>query len=217
MANQAFKAVLFDFGGVISESPFAAFSRFEHERKLPDSFLRKINSSNPDSNAWARFERGEITAEEFDASFAAESRRAGHQVRGFEVIDLLFGDLRPEMMEAVRRCKKHYTVACLTNNIRQAEGFGLARNPQRAREWQAAMDLFDASVQSSQVGIRKPEPRFYELACETLSIMPKQAVYLDDLGINLKPAQAMGMATIKVTDPRSALQSLEKLLDIPLL
>ncbi len=217
MANQAFKAVLFDFGGVISESPFAAFSRFERERELPESFLRKINSSNPDGNAWARFERSEITPEEFDVAFAAESRRAGHQVRGFEVIDLLFGELRHEMLEAVRRCKKHYTVACLTNNIRHAEGHGLARDPQRAEHWRAAMALFDASVQSSEVGMRKPEPRFYELACETLSIMPRQAVYLDDLGINLKPAQAMGMTTIKVTDPRSALQSLEKLLEIPLL
>jgi len=217
MPNQAFKAVLWDFGGVMSESPFAAFSRFERERGLPDSFLRKINSSNPDDNAWARLERSEITAEEFDVQFAAESRRAGHQVNGFEVLDLLFGELRPEMLEAVRRCKKHYTVACLTNNIVQPEQHGLGRNPKRAKQWQEAMELFDATIQSSQVGVRKPEPRFYELACETLSIMPRQAVYLDDLGINLKPAQAMGMSTIKVTDPKVALRSLEKILDLPLL
>jgi putative hydrolase of the HAD superfamily len=217
MANSAFKAVLWDFGGVMSESPFAAFSRFERERGLPDSFLRKINSANPDNNAWARFERSEITAEEFDLQFAAESRRAGHQIGGFEVIDLLFGELRPEMLEAVKRCKKHYAVACLTNNIRQAEHHGLQRDPRRANEWREAMELFDATIQSSEVGIRKPEPRFYQLACETLSIMPRQAIYLDDLGINLKPAQEMGMTTIKVTDPVVALRSLEKLLDLPLL
>ena len=75
----------------------------------------------------------------------------------------------------------------------------------------AAVDpeLFDVVVESSKAGCRKPDPRFYEIACEELGIEPSQAVFLDDLGINLKPARAMGMTTIKVTDPGEALRELE--------
>jgi putative hydrolase of the HAD superfamily len=216
MPNRAIRAVLWDFGGVITESPFVAFARFEREHDLPADFLRSINARNPDHNAWARFERSELTPAAFDEAFAAETRAAGHEVRGLDVIDLIYGDVRPEMLAALKAAGAHFTNACVTNNVDAGPGRGFSRDGARARQWAAAMELFDEVIESSRVGVRKPEPRFFELACERLGIAPSQAVYLDDLGNNLKPARAMGMHTIKVEHPSSALDELEAVLAIPL-
>ncbi|MGH8678530.1 MAG: HAD-IA family hydrolase [Burkholderiales bacterium] len=212
MTAPAVRAVLFDFGGVISESPFEAFWAFERSRKLPEGFLQHINRSNPDSNAWARFERGEITPDEFDAAFAAESGAVGFEVRGLDVIELLYGPVRPCMTRAVARCKPHFLTACLTNNVQCSSCVST-----RAGEWAAAIALFDQVIESSMIGARKPELRFFELACKRLAIEPREAVFLDDLGTNLKPARAMGMRTIKVAGAAQALAELESLLGIQLL
>jgi putative hydrolase of the HAD superfamily len=214
--NTSVRAVLFDFGGVVSESPFLAFHRFERQRGLPEGFLQRINRNNPDDNAWARYERSELTPEAFDEAFAAESRAAGHEVRGLDVIDLLFGPIRPQMTAAVTRCRRHFVTACLTNNVRHGGGRGLDAMPSRAREWSDALALFDRVIESSRLGQRKPEPRFFEEACRALGVEPSQAVFLDDLGTNLKPAREMGMVTIKVTDADAALAELETVLGIPL-
>ena len=216
MPNPAVRAVLWDFGGVLTESPFVAFRSFERERGLPGNFLRDINTRNPDGNAWARFERSELTPDEFDRAYAAETRTAGYEVRGLDVIDLLYGELRPEMVRALRTCKQHYTNACVTNNVNTGPGRGINRDPQRRMQCQAVLDLFDTVIESSKIGARKPEPRFFELVCTRLCIAPEQAVYLDDLGVNLKPAKAMGMHTIKVEDPATALAELETALGIVL-
>ncbi len=216
MANPAIRAVLWDFGGVMTESPFVAFRRFEQERGLPAGFLRDINARNPDSNAWARFERSELSPAQFDAAFADEAKAAGQEVRGLEVIDLVYGDVRPAMVAALEASKRHFTNACVTNNVQAGPGRGFDRNGQRARQWQAVLGRFDAVIESSRIGVRKPEPRFFELACAQLGIAPGQAVYLDDLGTNLKPARAMGMRTIKVEDPAVAIGELESVLGIQL-
>lgn len=216
MPNPAIRAVLWDFGGVITESPFVAFARFERARGLPQDFLRAINARNPDQNAWARFERSELTPAGFDEAFAAEARAAGHEVRGLDVIDLIYGDVRPEMVEALKIAGTHFTNACVTNNVDAGSSRGFARDIARAGQWQAVMGLFDEVIESSKVGVRKPEPRFFELACDRLGITPGQAVYLDDLGGNLKPARAMGMHTIKVGEPATALDELEAILAIRL-
>jgi putative hydrolase of the HAD superfamily len=201
------RAVLFDFGGVISTSPFDAFARYEAEHALPHGFLRSVNATDPHTNAWARLERAELSLEAFDAAFAAESAALGHRVPGADVLGLLSGDLRPEMVEAVRRCGEHLATGLLTNNV-----LGSMVDP-RVTELLA---MFDVVVESSVVGVRKPEPAFYETACTLLGIEPSDAVFLDDLGINLKPARAMGMATIKVVDPADALAELESLVGFPL-
>ncbi len=201
------RAVLFDFGGVISSSPFDAFARYERDRGLPADFIRSVNATDPDTNAWARLERSELTLDGFDVAFAEESAQRGHRVPGADVLALLAGDLRPEMVEVVRRCAAQLKTALLTNNV-----VGTMADP-RIDELLA---LFDAVVESSVVGVRKPEPRFYELACEQLQIEPTEAVFLDDLGINLKPARAMGMQTIKVGDPAIAISELEQVLGLPL-
>ncbi|MEZ5204209.1 MAG: HAD-IA family hydrolase [Acidimicrobiales bacterium] len=196
----AISAVLFDFGGVISSSPFEAFARYERDHLLPEGFLRRVNATDPDSNAWARLERAELGLDEFDAAFAAESAALGHRVPGADVLALLAGDVRPEMVEAVRRCGERLTIGLLTNNV-----LGTMADPRVAE----LLALFDAVVESSVVGVRKPEPAFYELACDLLGIEPAAAVFLDDLGINLKPARQLGMTTIKVVDPTAALDELE--------
>ena len=216
MPNPAIRAVLWDFGGVMTESPFLAFRRFEKERGLPADFLRGINARNHDCNAWARFERSELTPHEFDKVFAAETRAAGHEVRGLDVVDLLYGEVRPAMVAALKACKGHFTNACVTNNVSAGPGRGFEREPGRAGEWKGILDLFDVVIESSKIGVRKPEIRFFEQACERLGISASQAVYLDDLGTNLKPARIMGMRTIKVEDPAIAITELESVLEISL-
>lgn len=216
MPNPAIRAVLWDFGGVMTESPFLAFRRFERERGLPANFLRGINARNHDHNAWARFERSELSPDRFDEAFAVETRSAGYEVRGLDVIDLLYGEVRPAMVAALKACKSHFTNACVTNNVNAGPGRGFERDPGRAGEWKGVLELFDIVIESSRIGVRKPETRFFERACEQLGIVASQAVYLDDLGTNLRPARAMGMHTIKVEEPGIAIAELESVLGIRL-
>jgi putative hydrolase of the HAD superfamily len=202
------KAVLWDFGGVILSSPFDAFRRFEAAHCLPIDFIRGVNATNPQANAWALLERDQITAEQFDDLFADESAALGHRVRGTDVLSLLAGDIRPEMVAMLDRVKDAgYKVACLTNNVVGGDG-GRLVDDARAVRIAAIMDRFDVVVESSKIGARKPEPRFYEIACEMLDVRAEDCVFLDDLGINLKPAAAMGMVTIKVTDAAQAIADL---------
>jgi putative hydrolase of the HAD superfamily len=210
------RAVLFDFGGVILTSPFEAFAAFEQRAGLPAGFLRGVNSSNPDDNAWARLERSQISLAEFDECFAAESAERGHEVRGSAVLGLLAGELRPEMVEAVTRLHgdARFVTGLLTNNFLGPATDGATGAP---GVWGPVLDLFDTVVESSRIGVRKPDERFYRVACEELGIEPHEAVFLDDLGVNLKPARSMGMATIKVDDPFVAIRELEALLDLTLL
>jgi putative hydrolase of the HAD superfamily len=205
-----FTAVLWDFGGVILSSPFEAFNHYERDHGLPTDFIRTVNATNPHENAWARLERSELSPADFDAVFAAESEALGHRVPGRDVLGLLSGEIRPEMVELLDRVKDAgYLTACLTNNV-----VGDHASDERAAQIVAVMMRFDAIVESSKVGVRKPEPRFYEIACELLGVTPAQCVFLDDLGINLKPAAAMGMATIKVLKAEQAIRDLTALLEL---
>lgn len=206
------RAVLWDFGGVILTSPFDAFRQFEERCGLPPDFLRKVNSTNPHSNAWACFERGEVDALRFGEMFLAESTALGHAVHGRDLLPLISGEVRPRMVAALKTVKTRYKIACLTNNMPLGHGPGMAVSPGKARTVAEVMALFDCVVESSKVGVRKPEPAFYERACGLLEIRPDEAVFLDDLGINLKPAAAMGMKTIKVGDPDKALESLSAII-----
>jgi putative hydrolase of the HAD superfamily len=211
----AIRAVLWDFGGVILSSPFEAFNRYEAERGLPKDFIRSVNARNPHANAWARLERGDITTEAFAALFEAESAALGHAIDGRDVLAQLGGEIRPEMVAVLRRLKGRYKQACLTNNVRRGNGPGMFSTAEKAQAVAEVMALFDHVVESSKAGVRKPEPRFYAIACELLEIEPAEAVFLDDLGVNLKPAAAMGMKTIKVGDPGRALAELEAALGHP--
>jgi putative hydrolase of the HAD superfamily len=202
----AIEAVIFDFGGVLTSSPFEAFARFETERGLPADIIRRTNAANHLENAWAKFERAEVDLDAFDALFAAESLALGAEVRGRDVLPLLSGDLRPEMVEALRRIKARFKTGCITNNLpNNAIGSASGRTLYVAE----VMTLFDHVIESAKIGLRKPDPRIYQMMIETLGVDPKNCVYLDDLGVNLKPARAMGMTTIKVLSGDQAIADLE--------
>lgn len=210
------KAVLWDFGGVITTSPFEAFNRFEEQQGLPIDFIRGINATNPDTNAWASFESSKVSLDQFDQLFLAESTAAGHPLPGVEVVKLLSGDVRPYMVKVLKRCKQDFKISCLTNNVRSGEGAGMSRSAENAAKVGEAMSLFDHVLQSSKEGMRKPQPAFYLLACERMNVEPSQVVYLDDLGINLKPARKLGMTTIKVLSENQAISELSEVLEISL-
>ena len=159
-----------------------------------------------------------MTPEAFDALFAAESEALGHRVPGLDVLALLSGEIRTEMVTALDRVRDAgFVTACLTNNVVGNDGADTrADTSGRAADVAAVMARFDHVVESSKVGCRKPEPAFYEHACAVAEVGPADVVFLDDLGINLKPARAMGMTTIKVVDPAVALDELSRTLEIPL-
>jgi putative hydrolase of the HAD superfamily len=207
-------AVLWDFGGVILSSPFEAFNRYEQEAGLPEDFIRMLNARNPDTNAWAKMERNEVSLDGFVTLFEAEAREHGQHLDGWRVLQSISGDIRPQMVEALRRCRESFRVACITNNMKAGEGPGSSAD--KAKAVAEVMTLFEHVVESSKVGVRKPDPRIYRHACELLGVPPEACVYLDDLGINLKPARALGMRTIKVGDPDIAIAELEAIVGIPL-
>lgn len=208
MKSQELLAVLFDFGGVMTTSPFEAFAKFETENGLPENIIRKINSTNPNDNAWALMERSQIDADGFAAKFDEEARALGHEIDGHAVLGLVRQELRPQMVDALGRiAAAGFKTACLTNNFRSGESHGIHGG---------VMKMFDFVVESAVLGVRKPEPEFYTAALALVGVEPRQAVFLDDLGINLKPARAMGMQTIKVTDVDSALDGLQARLGIAL-
>ena len=203
------EAVIWDFGGVLTSSPFEAFTRYEVQNGLPKDFVRSVNARNIQENAWAKLERSEVTADEFDVLFWDESRALGHEVPGKDILGLLSGDVRPAVVAALKTCKSRVKVGCITNNAPVGKGAGMSSDANKAAQVSEIMKLFDHVIESSKLGIRKPDPRIYALMCEALDVDPKRCIYLDDLGINLKPARAMGMHTIKVLNEAQLLQDLQ--------
>jgi putative hydrolase of the HAD superfamily len=208
------EAVLWDFGGVILSSPFEAFNRYERDHDLPADFIRQLNATNPNTNAWARMERGEVDLLTFCELFEAEARALGFEIVGQDVLGMLSGEVRPQMVEAQRRIRDAgFRQALLTNNFTSGEeaDMGYARP-----EVEEAMTVYDVVVESSKAGVRKPDPDAYRLVLDALDVRAQAVVYLDDLGINLKPARELGMTTIKVIDPDDALDELSEVLGIDL-
>ncbi len=204
----AVEAVIWDFGGVFTTSPFEAFNRFEAEKGLPLDLIRRINSANPHENAWALFERNEIDTARFDELFLEESTARGHPVQGRDVLPLLSGALRPRMVAALMACKQHFKVGCITNNVVSMHSPGQDEGQRAAGAMGQVMPLFDAIIESSKAGVRKPDPKIYLMMCELLAVRPEACVYLDDLGINCKPAAGLGMKAIKVVDVDQTLAEL---------
>lgn len=203
------QAVIWDFGGVLTSSPFEAFTRYEEKKGLPKDFVRSVNAVNIQENAWAKLERSEVNADEFDVLFRDESRALGHEIPGKDILGLLSGSVRPSVVNALKVCKSKVKVGCITNNAPVGKGAGMSSDANKAAQVSEIMKLFDHVIESSKLGIRKPDPRIYALMCEALDVDPARCVYLDDLGINLKPARAMGMHTIKVLNEAQLLQDLK--------
>jgi putative hydrolase of the HAD superfamily len=207
-------AVVFDLGGVLTESPLTGFAAYEDEAGLPSGLIVRINSTDPDTNAWARFERNELDVAGFCAAFEAEASALGHRVDAARVLEALRGELRPSMVAAVRRLRSAgLPLALLSNNVAPMERTGALGD---------LLALFDAVVESSTEGVRKPEPEIYRRALTRLSeavgrpVEATDCAYLDDLGINLKPARALGFRTIKVVEPAAALAELSELVGFSL-
>ena len=201
---------MFDFGGVITTSPFEAFARYELEVGLPPDSIRKINSTNPDDNAWAKMERSEVTLPEFCELFEAEAKSIGLQLSGEKVLGCLSGNVRPQMVRALEILKERMPIGCITNNMKSGHGSGMSRTEDQAATIAQIMTMFEVVIESAKVGIRKPDPRIYTMACNELGVDPDNCAYLDDLGINCKPAAHLGMTAIKVIDPDEALDDLEQ-------
>ena len=206
-----YKAIIWDFGGVITSSPFEAFNDFEKKNDLPLDLIRNINSENPDQNAWAKFESNIVSIEEFDELFYQEAKAKGYDVKGKEIIKLLSGSIRNNMVEFLKELKGTYKLGCITNNVKPLEKD--IREDSNAVASKEAMLLFDHIIESSKVGIRKPNPEIYKMSCNALKVNPSDCIYLDDLGINLKPARELGMTTIKVIDPEEAIKEVRNLLE----
>jgi putative hydrolase of the HAD superfamily len=204
----AIEAVIWDFGGVFTSSPFEAFNRFEAENGLPKDLIRRVNATNHHQNAWALFERNEINTERFDQLFLEESTALGHPVQGRDVLPLLSGSVRPRMVAALKTCKQHFKVGCITNNVVSMHSPGQDEIQRAAGAMGQIMPLFDAIIESSKAGVRKPDPKIYLMMCDLLAVKPGSCVYLDDLGINCKPAAELGMKAIKVIDVDQTLTEL---------
>ena len=217
MSVKPFAAVIFDFGGVITSSPFEAFNRLEDERGLPKDFVRSVNAANPHDNAWAKFERAEIDARLFDVLFEAEAEALGHPLEGRAVLAVLSGSIRPAMVRALDQlAAAGYRLACITNNVPSGHGAGMARSGDAKDAYEQVFARFEAVIESSKAGVRKPDPRIYQMMCEMLDLEPAQCVYLDDLGINCKPAATLGMTAIKVVSGEQALADLSALFGLSL-
>ncbi len=217
MSDRRYEAVIFDFGGVITASPFEAFNRLEAERGLPQDFIRTVNAANPDTNAWALFERAEIDAARFDTLFGQEVAALGHDLGGAAVLAVLSGSIRPAMVTALDRLKAAgFRLACITNNVPSGHGAGMARSSDSRDAYEQVFARFEEVIESSKAGVRKPDPRIYQMMCDRLGLQPSQCVYLDDLGINCKPAAQLGMHAIKVTSGEQALADLSAVVGMAL-
>ena len=201
-----YKAIIWDFGGVITSSPFDAFNEFEEVNGLPKNIIRTINSENSDMNAWAQFESNSITIDQFDDLFLKEAKAKGFDIKGRDIIKLLKGSIRENMVSFLRELKSDFKLGCITNNVKPSS------EENTDNETKEAMSIFDHVIESSIVGIRKPNPEIYMMSCDALNVSPDQCIYLDDLGINLKPARELGMTTIKVIQPEDAIQEVRNLL-----
>ena len=214
--NPKIDVVLFDFGGVITASPFEAFAAYEQELGIPTGSIRKITSTNPDGNAWAKMERNEISLEDFCSLFEEEAAALGLVLSGNRVLGCLSGAIRPQMVRALEVLKERVSIGCITNNMKSGHGSGMSRTPEQAEKIAEIMTMFEVVIESAKVGLRKPDPRIYQMACDELQVAAERCVYLDDLGINCKPAAALGMRAIKVVDPDEALSDLEKIVGFEL-
>jgi putative hydrolase of the HAD superfamily len=204
------RAVLFDLGGVVLDSPLHAIARFERDHGIPEGFVNRVVAGAGADGAWGRLERGVLDIEEFAPAFEAECRAAGQPLSARLLMQRIaeIAQPRPPMLAAIRRIRERGLLAAALTNNWVGDG--------REGGSRALRDQFDAFFESSVLGLQKPDPRIYEHACQALGVRPDETVFLDDIGRNLKTARALGMATIRVLEPRGALAELEALLGFPL-
>ena len=207
-----YRAVIFDLGGVVFPSPFEAFDAYEHGNGLSKGSMRSLIRRSSESGAWAALEKGELSLDEFADALEAEAEAVGMGLDARKLMALIGSSLgpRPEMVRAIERIRaRKLLTAALTNNWTDERRDSTPKGLH-------TMDAFDVIVESAREGLRKPDPRIYALTIARLNVLASEVIFLDDLGMNLKPAREMGMATIKVADPDVALAELEALLGFAL-
>ena len=200
----SYEAVIFDLGGVVLGSPLHAIARYERDHGIPTGFINRVVVESGSGGAWSRLERGELELEAFYAAFEGDCQAAGEAISARLLMERIaeISQPRPSMLAAVSAIRSHgLKAAALTNNW---GGEGDSTRPLEP--------LFDAFIESSALGLRKPDPRIYRHACSVIEVEPARAVFLDDIGRNLKTARELGMTTIKVDEPEAALAELERVL-----
>jgi epoxide hydrolase-like predicted phosphatase len=211
------RAIIFDLGGVVLGSPLHAIAAYERELGIPENFVNRVVADSAPDGAWSRLERGEISMETFYTDFEADCQAAGQSISARAMFERMAQASlpRPIMLEAIRRIRAGgFLTAALTNNWAENEADG---GGDGARDGTRALAKgFDVFVESSVEGLRKPDPRIYQLTCERLGISPSEAAFLDDIGSNLKSARALGMTTIKVDTPEQALKELGAVIGLAL-
>ena len=210
----SYRAVVFDLGGVVLGSPIHAIHRYERHIGLDKNAINRVVASTAPHGAWSKLERGELSMEEFYPAFEADCRDAGHEISARVMFEWMAAESQPRsvMLTAIGAIRaRGLRVGALTNNWAHDEGNAGPNDGTRALS-----DLFDVFIESSVEGMRKPDPRIYQLACGRLGVEPREAVFLDDIGANLKPARELGLTTIKVDDPVTALELLAETLGFPL-
>jgi putative hydrolase of the HAD superfamily len=212
-----YRAVVFDLGGVVLGSPLHAIRRYETDRGLPENAINRVVAETAPAGAWSRLERGELSMDAFYAHFERDCLAAGHEICARTLFEWMGEEARPRpvMIRAIHEIRgRGLRVGALTNNWASAEGAG--DGAARDDGTRALREHFDVFIESCVVGMRKPDPRIYELACDRLEVAPRETVFLDDIGSNLKSARALGLHTIKVDTPEAALAELEQALGFPL-
>jgi putative hydrolase of the HAD superfamily len=214
------RAIIFDLGGVVLGSPLHAIAAYEREIGLPANFVNRVVADTAPGGAWSRLERGEISMETFYTDFEADCQAAGQTLSARTMFERMALEAlpRPIMIEAIRRIRAEgFLAGALTNNWANEDDAQENEAGSPAGDGTRALaDLFDVFVESSVEGLRKPDPRIYTLACERLGVELNEAVFLDDIGTNLKAARALGMTTIKVNTPEQALEELSAVIELKL-
>ena len=205
------QTIIFDFGGVITDSPIEGFKKLEKSYGISKGVISSIVMTNPDNNAWAKSERGEIDIQTFIEEFNLEAKKLGYNLNAKEILKQLYGPLRPLMVEKIASLSKNYQLICLTNVLKGVHVFS---PEERKKEVDHVLSFFDKIYESCEIGMRKPEKRIYRYLLDDLKIKPENSVFLDDLGMNLKTAKLLGINTVKVIDPTAALKELDNYLKI---
>ena len=206
------KTIIFDFGGVITNSPIEGFKLLEEKHGYDKGIITNINMNNPDNNAWAKSERGEIDINTFLEEFEKEALSIGQKINAKEILQQLYGSLRKNMMNKIKllSTSKKYKLICLTNVLK---GVDIFTPKERVEAVKNVMSYFDIIYESYKLNMRKPEARIYQYILKELNIEPQETVFLDDLGMNLKSARKLGINTIKVIEPNDAIYELDQILE----
>jgi len=202
--------IIFDFGGVITDSPLAAFRELEKKHFIQLGTISRVVMTNPDKNSWAQCERGEININQFIKEFEKEADNLGYKINMKLVLQQLYGPIRPLMVSKIKELSKQYKLVCLTNVLK---GMKSMTPKHRSEEVDRVLKNFYRVYESYEIGMRKPEERIYKHLLNDLEISPEKCVFLDDLGVNLKTAKRIGIHTIKVSDPKNAISELDNILE----